>query len=35
MDPEIPADQFKLDPTTRRRVRGGLALVISAYDRMP
>jgi electron transfer flavoprotein beta subunit len=32
IDPEIPADQFKLDPATKRQVRGGLALVISAYD---
>ncbi len=32
IDPEIPADQFKLDPTTKRQVRGGLSLVISAYD---
>ena len=32
IDPEIPAEQFKLDPTTQRQVRGGLSLVISAYD---
>jgi electron transfer flavoprotein beta subunit len=32
IDPEIPADQFKLDPGTMRQVRGGLSLVISAYD---
>lgn len=32
IDPEIPGEQFKLDPTTRRQVRGGLSLVISAYD---
>ncbi len=32
IDPEIPAEQFKLDPTTKRQVRGGLSLVISAYD---
>ena len=32
IDPEIPADQFKLDPATRRQIRGGLSLVISAYD---
>ncbi len=32
IDPEIPADQFKLDPNTKRQVRGGLSLVISAYD---
>ena len=24
IDPEIPADQFKLDPATQRQVRGGL-----------
>jgi electron transfer flavoprotein beta subunit len=32
IDPEIPAEQFKLDPSTKRQVRGGLSLVISAYD---
>ncbi len=32
IDPEIPTDQFKLDPAAKRQVRGGLALVISAYD---
>jgi electron transfer flavoprotein beta subunit len=32
IDPEIPAEQFKLDPNTKRQVRGGLSLVISAYD---
>ncbi|OGB91769.1 MAG: electron transfer flavoprotein subunit beta [candidate division NC10 bacterium RIFCSPLOWO2_12_FULL_66_18] len=32
IDPEIPADQFKLDASTKRQVRGGLSLVISAYD---
>ncbi len=32
IDPEIPADQFKLDPNTKRQIRGGLSLVISAYD---
>lgn len=32
IDPEIPTDQFKLDPGTMRQVRGGLSLVISAYD---
>jgi electron transfer flavoprotein beta subunit len=32
IDPEIPAEQFRLDPATRRQVRGGLSLVISAYD---
>ena len=32
IDPEIPSDLFKLDPATKRQVRGGLSLVISAYD---
>jgi len=32
IDPEIPAEQFTLDPDTKRQVRGGLSLVISAYD---
>jgi electron transfer flavoprotein beta subunit len=32
IDPEIPAEQFKLDPNTRRQIRGGLPLVIGAYD---
>lgn len=32
IDPEIPAEQFKLDPVGKRQVRGGLSLVISAYD---
>jgi electron transfer flavoprotein beta subunit len=32
IDPEIPAEQFKLDTATKRQVRGGLSLVISAYD---
>ncbi len=32
IDPEIPSEQFRLDPTTKRQVRGGLSLVISAYD---
>jgi electron transfer flavoprotein beta subunit len=32
IDPEIPTDQFKLDPGSKRQVRGGLSLVISAYD---
>jgi len=32
IDPEIPAEQFQLDPGSKRQVRGGLALVISAYD---
>jgi electron transfer flavoprotein beta subunit len=32
IDPEIPTEQFKLDPESKRQVRGGLSLVISAYD---
>ncbi len=32
IDPEIPAEQFRLDPATKRQVRGGLSLVVSAYD---
>ncbi len=32
IDPEIPPEQFKLDPATKRQMRGGLSLVISAYD---
>ena len=32
IDPEIPTEQFKLDPASKRQVRGGLSLVISAYD---
>lgn len=32
IDPEIPTDQFKLDPNSMRQLRGGLSLVISAYD---
>jgi electron transfer flavoprotein beta subunit len=32
IDPEIPPEQFKLDPGTKRQARGGLSLVISAYD---
>ncbi len=32
IDPEIPPEQFKLDPGTNRQIRGGLSLVISAYD---
>jgi electron transfer flavoprotein beta subunit len=32
IDPEIPAEQFALDPVSKRQVRGGLSLVISAYD---
>jgi len=32
IDPEIPTEQFKLDPGSKRQIRGGLSLVISAYD---
>jgi electron transfer flavoprotein beta subunit len=32
IDPEIRPEQFKLDPATKRQVRGELSLVISAYD---
>ena len=32
IDPEIPPEQFQLDPASKRQVRGGLSLVISAYD---
>lgn len=32
IDPEIPPDLFRLDPTGTRQVRGGISLVISAYD---
>ncbi len=32
IDPEIPAEQFRLDPASKRQARGGLSLVISAYD---
>ena len=32
IDPEIPPDLFRLDPATKRQIRGGLSLVISAYD---
>ncbi len=32
IDPEIPIEQFRLDPVTKRQVRGGLSLVVSAYD---
>jgi electron transfer flavoprotein beta subunit len=32
IDPEIPPDLFRLDPDSRRQIRGGLSLVISAYD---
>jgi len=32
IDPEIPPDLFRLDAATGRQLRGGLSLVISAYD---
>ncbi len=32
IDPEIPASQFKLDKATKRQLREGHNLVISAYD---
>jgi electron transfer flavoprotein beta subunit len=32
IDPEIPPEQFKLDPASKRQIQGGLSLVISAYD---
>lgn len=32
IDPEITPEQLTLDPATKRQVRGGLSLVISAYD---
>ena len=32
IDPETPPDLFRLDPATKRQIRGGLSLVISAYD---
>jgi len=32
IDPEIIPEQFKLDPTTKQQVQGGLPLLISAYD---
>jgi electron transfer flavoprotein beta subunit len=32
IDPEIPSEQFRLDPATKRQIRGGLSLVVSAYD---
>jgi len=32
IDPEIPTEQFRLDPASKRQIRGGLSLVISAYD---
>jgi len=32
VDPEIPASEFRLDPVTKRQVRGSHALVISSYD---
>jgi electron transfer flavoprotein beta subunit len=32
IDPEITPEQFKLDPASKRQARGGLPLVISAFD---
>jgi electron transfer flavoprotein beta subunit len=32
IDPEISTEQFKLDPNTKHQIRGGLSLLISAYD---
>ena len=32
IDPEAPADQFQLDPDSKRQLRGELPLVVSAYD---
>ncbi|MDR7435588.1 MAG: electron transfer flavoprotein subunit beta/FixA family protein [Armatimonadota bacterium] len=32
VDPEIPASEFRLDPVTKRQIRGSHALVISTYD---
>lgn len=32
IDPEAPPDLFRLDPATKRQIRGGLSLMISAYD---
>jgi hypothetical protein len=29
IDPEIPADQFKLGPATKRQVRGGPAHILA------
>jgi electron transfer flavoprotein beta subunit len=32
VDPELPAQEFAVDPASRRQVRAGKALVISTYD---
>ncbi len=32
VDPELPAQEFAIDPGTKRQVRAGKALVISTYD---
>ncbi len=32
IDPEAPARYFAVDPATRRQLRSGLSLVVSAYD---
>ena len=32
IDPETTPEQFKLDPVSKRQARGGLSLVISAFD---
>lgn len=32
VDPELPAQEFAIDPASRRQVRAGKALVISTYD---
>ena len=32
IDPEIPPEQFRVDPASKRQIRGGLSLVISPYD---
>lgn len=32
VDPELPAQEFAIDPASRRQVRSGKALVISTYD---
>ena len=32
VDPELPSQEFAIDPASRRQVRAGKALVISTYD---
>ena len=32
VDPELPSQEFAIDPSSRRQVRAGKALVISTYD---